>query len=181
MKIMPSDGAHPPHQKHVLFPFVLWGQKCCNVTAAQIQFWISLSTRIPSYPNTMRIAINWATLDNLLQQKKGEPTHLPTHLPNTLPTTCVVLIFKIQERKQPHSLSSLSELQLDVDNATRTPWKHRGLNVMLVSITVHYRVPIWILSTNHRITGRWVFWSSHSATIWEFRSSAFSARGTTTI
>ena len=36
MKIMPSGDAHPPHQKHVLFPFVLWGQKCCNVTAAQI-------------------------------------------------------------------------------------------------------------------------------------------------
>ena len=32
-----------------------------------------------------------------------------------------------------------------------------GLNVMLVSITIHYRVPIWIVSTNHRITDRWVF------------------------
>jgi hypothetical protein len=36
MKIMPSGGAHSPNQKHVLFPFVLWGQKCCNVTTAQI-------------------------------------------------------------------------------------------------------------------------------------------------
>jgi hypothetical protein len=35
--IMPSGSAHPPYQKHVLFLFVLWGQKCCNETAAQIQ------------------------------------------------------------------------------------------------------------------------------------------------
>ena len=77
--IMPYGGAHPPHQKYVLFPFVLWGQKCCNVTAAQIQFWISLSTRIPSYPNTMRIAINWATLDNLPQQKKVSQ-HIYLHI-----------------------------------------------------------------------------------------------------
>ena len=69
-KIIPSGGARPPHQKRVLFLFALWGQSCCNVTAVYIQFWISLSTRIPSYSNTMRIAINWATLDNLLQQKK---------------------------------------------------------------------------------------------------------------
>jgi len=41
---------------------------------------------------------------------------------------------------------------------------------MLVSI-VHYHVSIWILSTNHRITGRWVFWSS--AAIREFGSSSF--------
>jgi hypothetical protein len=71
---MPSGGAHPPHRKRVLFPFVLWGQKCCNVTAAQIQFWISPSTIIKSYPNTTRIAKNWATLDNLLQKKKWANT-----------------------------------------------------------------------------------------------------------
>jgi len=76
--IMPSGGAHPPHQKHVLFPFVLWGQKCCNETAAQIQFRISLSTRIPSYPNTTRIAIKRATLDNLLQQKSWANTYTYT-------------------------------------------------------------------------------------------------------
>ncbi len=55
-----------------------------------------------------------------------------------------------------------------------------GLNVMLVTIAVHYQVPIKILSTNHWITGWWVFWLSHSATIWELGLSAFSP-GTTTI
>jgi hypothetical protein len=44
--------------------------------------------------------------------KKGEPTHLPTHLPTTLPTTFVVLIFKIQERKQ-HPTPYLHYLNFD--------------------------------------------------------------------
>ena len=171
MKIMPL-AVHILLIKSVSCFRLLMGPKMLHETAAQIQFWISLFL-----PNTTRIAINWATLDNLLQQKKvSQNIYLHIYLLlYLLPVWFWFLKFKSKNN------TPLLIFTIWTSTRRRRRIHHEnicGLNIIMVSITVYYRVPIWILSTNHRITSRWVFWSAHSATIWEFGSSAFLARGT---
>ena len=57
------------------------------------------------------------------------------------------MIFKIQEQKYHPTYASLSELLKR--HRQRVRHENCGLNIITVSITIHYHVPIWILSTNH--------------------------------